>query len=170
MVEFQGRHTARRCLCCGGLTRSYGNAKHKVIWIPIKGIQLMEGHDAEMAQSVSAVLLSLKGAAGLNLELKYNRRGNQATLAWPVAATLASFFEKMNWFRGVLQVIAYIIACVGILMVASTMRSSMNERKDFMILRSPGRVDGYHGSNRTCPDYLTTWCPWLFINHAGIAW
>ena len=45
----------------------------------------------------------------------------------------------MNWFRGVLQVIAYIIACVGILMVASTMRSSMNERKrDFAILRSLG--------------------------------
>ena len=122
-----------------GLLEATGTPSDKVIWIPIKGIQLMEGHDAEMAQSVSAVLLSLKGAAGFNLELKYNRRGNQATLAWPVAATLASFFEKMNWFRGVLQVIAYIIACVGILMVASTMRSSMNERKrDFAILRSLG--------------------------------
>ena len=93
-----------------GLLEATGTPSDKVIWIPIKGIQLMEGHDAEMAQSVSAVLLSLKGAAGFNLELKYNRRGNQATLAWPVAATLASFFEKMNWFRGVLQVIAYIIA------------------------------------------------------------
>ena len=51
-----------------------------------------------MAQSVSAVLLSLKGAAGFNLEIKYNRQGNQATFAWPVAATLASFFDKMNWF------------------------------------------------------------------------
>ena len=34
----------------------------------------MEGHDQEMAQSVSAVLLSLKGAAGFNLEIRYNGR------------------------------------------------------------------------------------------------
>jgi putative ABC transport system permease protein len=99
----------------------------------------MEGHDASMAHSVSAVLLSLRGAAGFNLEIKYNRQGNQATLAWPVAATLASFFEKMGWFRGVLEVIAYLIGCVGMLMVASTMRSSMHERRrDFAILRSLG--------------------------------
>ena len=44
----------------------------------------MEGHDQEMAQSVSAVLLSLNGAAGFGLEMKYNKQGN-ATLAWPVA-------------------------------------------------------------------------------------
>jgi putative ABC transport system permease protein len=45
----------------------------------------------------------------------------------------------MNWFRGVLQVIAYVIAAVGVLMVASTMHSSLNERKrDFAILRSLG--------------------------------
>ena len=112
-----------------GLLEPTGTPSDKVIWIPIKGIQLMEGHDKEMAQSVSAVLLSLKGATGFNLEIRYNRQGNQATFAWPVAATLASFFDKMNWFRGVLQVIAYVIAAVGILMVASTMHSSLHERK-----------------------------------------
>jgi putative ABC transport system permease protein len=122
-----------------GLLEATGTPSDKVIWIPIKGIQLMEGHDQEMAQSVSAVLLSLKGAAGFNLEIRYNRQGNLATFAWPVAATLASFFDKMNWFRGVLQVIAYVIAAVGVLMVASTMHSSLNERKrDFAILRSLG--------------------------------
>ena len=122
-----------------GLLEATGTPSDKVIWVPIKGIQLMEGHDQEMAQSVSAVLLSLKGAAGFNLEIRYNRQGNLATFAWPVAATLASFFDKMNWFRGVLQVIAYVIAVVGVLMVASTMHSSLNERKrDFAILRSLG--------------------------------
>lgn len=122
-----------------GLLEPTGTPSDKVIWIPIKGIQLMEGHDKEMAQSVSAVLLSLKGATGFNLEIRYNRQGNQATFAWPVAATLASFFDKMNWFRGVLQVIAYVIAAVGILMVASTMHSSLHQRKrDFAILRSLG--------------------------------
>ena len=122
-----------------GMLEATGTPSDKVIWVPIKGIQLMEGHDAEMAQSVSAVLLSLRGATGFNLEIKYNRQGNQATFAWPVAATLASFFEKMNWFRRVLEVISYVIAVVGILMVSSTMRSSINERKrDFAILRSLG--------------------------------
>ena len=77
-----------------GLLEATGTPSDKVIWIPIKGIQLMEGHDAEMAQSVSAVLLSLRGATGFNLELKYNRRGNQATFAWPVAATLRLFLRK----------------------------------------------------------------------------
>jgi len=122
-----------------GMLEATGTPSDKVIWVPIKGIQLMEGHDEEMAQSVSAVLLSLRGATGFNLEIKYNRQGNQATFAWPVAATLASFFEKMNWFRRVLEVISYVIAVVGILMVSSTMRSSINERKrDFAILRSLG--------------------------------
>ena len=36
----------------------------------------MEGHD-QMAQSVSAVLLSLNGAVGFGLEMKYNKQGNQ---------------------------------------------------------------------------------------------
>ena len=122
-----------------GLLEATGTPSDKVIWVPIKGIQLMEGHDQEMAQSVSAVLLSLKGATGFNLEIRYNRQGNQATFAWPVAATLASFFDKMNWFRGVLEVIAYVIAAVGILMVASTMHASLNMRKrDFAIMRSLG--------------------------------
>ena len=122
-----------------GILEATGTPSDQVIWVPIKGIQLMEGHDQEMAQSVSAVLLSLNGAAGFGLEMKYNKQGNQATLAWPVAATLASFFQKMGWFRGVLEIISYLIGCVGFLMVASTMRSSMHERKrDFAILRSLG--------------------------------
>jgi putative ABC transport system permease protein len=122
-----------------GQLEATGTPSDKVIWVPIKGIQMMEGHDQAMSQSVSAVLLSLRGAAGFSLEMKYNKQGNQATLAWPVAATLASFFQKMSWFRGVLEVISYSIGFVGLLMVASTMRSSMHERKrDFAILRSLG--------------------------------
>ena len=45
----------------------------------------------------------------------------------------------MGWFRGVLEIISYLIGCVGFLMVASAMRASMHERKrDFAILRSLG--------------------------------
>ena len=50
----------------------------------------------------------------------------------------------MNWFRRVLQVISYIIAVVGILMVASQ-RCDLQSMKEKGILRSfvvLGRVDG----------------------------
>ena len=53
-----------------GLLEATGTPADRVIWIPIKGIQLMEGHDASMAQSVSAVLLTLKsGGLFLGFEI-----------------------------------------------------------------------------------------------------
>lgn len=55
----------------------------------------MDGHDPVNAQSVSAVLLSLKkGGAGFQLDMKYNKKGNQTTFAWPVAGVLSSFFQE----------------------------------------------------------------------------
>ena len=92
-----------------------------------------------MAQSVSAVLLSLKGAAGFQLDMKYNKRGNQATLAWPVASILGNFFNKLNWFQDILSLIAYLIAFIGALIIFATLRTAMNERKrEFAILRCLG--------------------------------
>jgi hypothetical protein len=77
-----------------GLLEPTGTPSDNVIWIPIKGIQQMEGHDPAFAQSVSAVLLSLKkGTAGFQLDMKYNKQGNPTTFAWPVAGVLSSFFQ-----------------------------------------------------------------------------
>lgn len=76
-----------------GLLEPTGTPSDNVIWIPIKGIQQMEGHDPSTAQSVSAVLLTLKEAAGFRLNMKYNKQGNQATFAWPIAGVLSSFFQ-----------------------------------------------------------------------------
>ena len=122
-----------------GLLEATGTPADRVIWIPIKGIQLMEGHDASMAQSVSAVLLTLKGAAGFSLDLKYNKQGDQATLAWPVASILGSFFNKLNWFEDVLSLVAYMVAFIGSMIIFSTLRSAMNERiREFAILRCLG--------------------------------
>ena len=99
----------------------------------------MEGHDPMAAQSVSAVLLSLKGAAGLQLDLKYNKQGNQATLAWPVAATLASFFDRLSWFEDILALVAFFVALVGALIIFATLRTVMNEKKrEYAILRCLG--------------------------------
>ena len=122
-----------------GILEPTGTPSDRVIWIPIKGIQHMEGHDPAAAQSVSAVLLSLKGAAGFQLEMKYNKQGNQATLVWPVAATLASFFDRLSWFEDILALVAFFVAIVGALIIFATLRTVMNEKKrEFAILRCLG--------------------------------
>ena len=86
-----------------GILEPTGTPSDRVIWIPIKGIQHMEGHVPAAAQSVSAVLLSIKGGViSFKLDMKYNKQGNQATLAWPVAATLASYFNRLSWYEDIL--------------------------------------------------------------------
>jgi putative ABC transport system permease protein len=123
-----------------GILSSTGTPADKVIWVPIKGIQHMDGHASEYANSISAVLLKIKGiAAGMELSMKYNRQGNQATLAWPIAPTLASFFKRLVWFEEILKAIAYLIALMSSLIILATLRNSMNERKrEFAILRCLG--------------------------------
>lgn len=122
-----------------GILEPTGTPADRVIWIPIKGIQMMEGHDQSMAQSVSAVLLSLKGSVGFHLDLKYNKQGNQATLAWPIASTLSRFFEKLNWFEQILSMVSYLVALIGTLIITATLRTVMNERtREFAILRCLG--------------------------------
>ena len=91
------------------------------------------------ATDVSAVLLNLKGSAGFMLDMKYNKQGNVATLAWPVAGTLASFFERLVWFQRVLEVIAYLVAFVAVCVILAILRNAMNERRrEIAILRSLG--------------------------------
>ena len=77
-----------------GVLEATGTPADKVIWIPIKGIQLMEGHDPTSANDVSAVLLNLEGAAGFRLDMAYNKRGKTSTLAWPAETILKDFFQK----------------------------------------------------------------------------
>ena len=123
-----------------GILSATGTPADKVIWVPIKGIQHMEGHATEYANSISAVLVKFKGiAAGMELSMKYNRQGNQATLAWPIARTLAEFFKRLVWFEEILKAIAYLIALMSSLIILATLRNSMSERKrDFAILRCLG--------------------------------
>ena len=122
-----------------GILEATGTPADKVIWIPIKGIQLMDGHNPKTATDVSAVLLNLKGSSGFMLDMKYNKQGNVATLAWPVAGTLASFFERLVWFQRVLEVISYLVAFVAVCVILAILRNAMNERRrEIAILRSLG--------------------------------
>lgn len=122
-----------------GVLEPTGTPADKVIWVPIKGIQHMEDHDPAAAESVSAVLLVLRTAAGFQLDMKYNKQGNQATLAWPVAATLASFFDRLSWFEDILALVSFFVALVGSLIIFATLRTVMNEKKrEYAILRCLG--------------------------------
>ena len=77
-----------------GILEATGTPSDKVIWIPINGIQLMDGHNPKTATDVSTVLLNLKGSAGFMLDMKYNKQGNVATLAWPVENVMEGFFQR----------------------------------------------------------------------------
>ena len=156
-----------------GILKSTGTPADKVIWIPIKGIQLMEGHDPKAATDVSAVLLNLHARAGFLLDQKYNKQGNVATLAWPVATTLARFFDRLVWFQRVLEVIAYLVAVVAAFVILAILRNAMNERRrEIAILRSLGAPRSTVTSVALLQAVLITLLGVLgaFVAYAGIGY
>jgi putative ABC transport system permease protein len=112
----------------------------RVIWIPIKGLQTMTGHDPRAATDVSAVLIQLRApTAGFMLDLMYNKQGNRLTLAYPVGTIIADLFNKISWFDRVLELIAYLVALVATGSVLASIYASMNaRRRDIAILRALG--------------------------------
>ena len=122
-----------------GILESTGTPVDQVIWIPLKGVQMMEGHDPSASNSISGVLLNLKGSSGLALDVKYNKQGDQATLAWPVPAILSSFFNRFAWLENTIAGLALLMAIVGGLIILVTLRSTMHERRrEFAVLRCMG--------------------------------
>ena len=112
----------------------------KVIWVPIKGVQTMSGHDPKAATDVSAVLIQLRAAsAGVMLDLMINKQGNRMTFAYPVGAIMADFFGKISWFDRVLALVAYLVALVAAGSVLASIYNSMSARqRDLAILRALG--------------------------------
>jgi putative ABC transport system permease protein len=111
-----------------------------VIWIPLKGVQRMSGHDPAAAEELSAVLVKLKSPMlGKQMEVRYNHEGSRLTFAWPIAQIMARFFERIVWFERVLAVVAYLVAAVAAGSVLASIHNSMNERRrDIAILRALG--------------------------------
>jgi putative ABC transport system permease protein len=112
----------------------------KVIWIPLRGLQTMNGHDPKAATDVSAVLIQLRSpAAGFMLDLLYNKQGNRLTFAYPVGAIMADLFNKIGWFDRVLGLVAYLVAFVSAIGVLVAIYNSMTaRRRDIAILRALG--------------------------------
>ncbi len=112
----------------------------RVIWIPLRGLQTMSGHDPKAATDVSAVLLQLRTPmAGLQLDMMYNKQGNRLTFAYPVGAIVAELFGKIAWFDQVLALVAYLVALVAAGSVLASIYNSMSaRRRDLAILRALG--------------------------------
>jgi putative ABC transport system permease protein len=112
----------------------------RVVWIPLRGLQTMSGHDARAATDVSAVLIQLRSpTAGFMLDLMYNKQGNRLTLAYPVGAIIAELFGKIAWFDRVLTLVAYLVALVAAGSVLASIYNSMSaRRRDLAILRALG--------------------------------
>lgn len=112
----------------------------RVVWIPLRGLQTMSGHDAKAATDVSAVLIQLRApTAGFMLDTMYNKQGNRLTFAYPVGAIIAELFGKIAWFDQVLTLVAYLVALVAAGSVLASIYNSMSaRRRDLAILRALG--------------------------------
>ena len=130
----------------------------RVIWIPIDGIFRMAGHilrgageayTAEQGKEIpdehkeiSAVMLKFvegSAAAGYMLEQDINRRGKEATLAWPIAKVMLELFGKLGWISEVLKLVAYLVVAVATGTIVASIYNTMNERRrEFAILRALG--------------------------------
>jgi putative ABC transport system permease protein len=112
----------------------------RVVWIPLRGLQTMSGHDPKAATDLSAVLVQLRSPmAGLQLDMMYNRQGNRLTFAYPISAIVAELFGKIAWFDRVLTLVAYIVALVAAGSVLASIYNSMSaRRRDIAILRALG--------------------------------
>lgn len=112
----------------------------KVVWIPVHGVQHMEGHNAAAADELSAVLIKLRSpAAGFMLDAMFNRQGSTLTFAYPVASIVADLFGKIGWFDRVLALVAYLVGVVSAATVLVAIYNSMSaRRRDLAILRALG--------------------------------
>lgn len=112
----------------------------RVVWLPLRGLQTMSGHDPKAATDVSAVLLQLRTPmAGLQMDMMYNKQGNRLTFAYPVGAIVAELFGKISWFDQVLALVAYLVALVAAGSVLASIYNSMSaRRRDLAILRALG--------------------------------
>jgi putative ABC transport system permease protein len=123
-----------------GILEPTNSPADRVIWIPLRGVQTMAGHDPKAATDLSAVLLQLRTpVAGPMLDTLYNKQGNRLTFAWPVAAIIAELFGKISWFDQVLTLVAYLVALVAAGSVLTSIYNSMSaRRRDLAILRALG--------------------------------
>ena len=127
-----------------GIMKPTNTPADRVIWIPIKGLQNMSGHNAATATDVSAVLVKLQSNThGMMMNQEYNAQGDVMTFAWPIAQIMAQLFNKIAPVEMVLRFVALLVALVAAGSILASIYNSMNERRrEIAILRALGARRG----------------------------
>jgi putative ABC transport system permease protein len=144
-LDFDDSHQHEEEYVVVGVLEPSGTPTDRVLWIPLEGVQNMTGHAVEAATDVSAVLVKLRSPlAGRTLEMAYNREDAKLTFAWPIGATMAELFNKMDWFERILAGVAALVAVVAAASILASIYNSMNERRrQIAILRALGARRGF---------------------------
>ena len=123
-----------------GVLRPTNTPADRVVWIPLMGVQRMDGHAAASADEISAVLIQLKSpTAGMRMSTTINKQGDRMTFAFPIAAIVAGMFDRISWFDRALLLVAAMVGVVAIGSILASVYNTMNERRrDVAIMRSLG--------------------------------
>ena len=132
-----------------GILKPTGTPADRVIWIPIEGLQQMDGHDPRYAGDVSAVLIQMSDnptAHSFNansLDNIYNKGTDHLTFVKSTNDVVVRLFDRFGWAEKVLRWVAYLVAVVAAGSVLASIYNSMNERRrEFAILRALGARRG----------------------------
>ena len=132
-----------------GILKPTGTPADRVIWIPIEGLQQMDGHDAKYSGDVSAVLIQMsedptaRGFGMNSLDSIYNKGTDHLTFVKSTDDVVTRLFEQFAWAEIVLRWVAYLVAVVAAGGVLASIYNSMNERRrEFAILRALGASRG----------------------------
>ena len=127
-----------------GIMKPTNTPGDRVIWIPIKGLQNMEGHKAESSTEVSAVLVKLiSNTLAPSMDKQINQQGSVMTFAGPIAMIVAQIFNKIAPMEMILRCVAVLVALVAAGSILASIYNSMNERRrDIAILRALGARRG----------------------------
>ena len=122
-----------------GILETTSTPVDRVIWIPIKGIQTMEGHREDLQNDVSAFLIKLRSKKAIAiLDPMFNKQGKDFTFS-SITPVMSRFFQKFAWFEKILELVAYLVGLVSAGSILAILYNSMNEkRREIAILRSLG--------------------------------
>ena len=114
-----------------------------VIWIPLKGLQNMPGHDKTKATEISAILLQFNSPQQGPIYADQVNKGTRDKTVAMIAPEVTNFFQRFEWLRVVLGVMAVLVALVGGGGILASLHNTMNERRrEFAILRALGARRG----------------------------
>jgi len=133
-----------------GIMRRTDTPADQVIWIPIEGMQQMDGHPEEKSGHVSAVLIQIAGERAATrgfytktLSAIYNEGSDNLTYVESTANVVARLFNRLGWAEKILRWVAYLVALVAAASVLASIYNTMNERRrEFAILRALGAGRG----------------------------